>query len=53
MKAGISEELERMVIHKIDFTKDDCHDEVSKSLIRIMGDSKKINDNVGDEVCVA
>ena len=51
-KASISDELERMVIHKVDFTKDDCYDEVSKSLIRIMGDSKKVN-NMEDEVCIA
>ena len=29
------------------------YDEVSKSLIRIMGDSKKINNNIKDEVCIA
>ena len=30
-KASITEELERMVIHKIDFSQDDCYEEVSKS----------------------
>jgi hypothetical protein len=52
-KAGITEEMERMVIHKIDFTKDDCYKEASKSLIRIMGDSKKMDINNEDEVCIA
>ena len=52
-KASISDELERIVIHKVDFTKDDCYDEVSKSLIRIMGDSKKVNNDMEDEVCIA
>ena len=37
-KAAILEEMERMVIHKIDFTKNDCYNEVSKILIRIKGD---------------
>ena len=41
------------MIHKIDFTKDECYEEVSKSLIRIMGDSKKIDMNNEDEVCIA
>ena len=52
-KASISEKLERLVIHKVDFTKDDCYEEVSKSLIRIMGDSKKVTSDLGEEVCVA
>ena len=29
-KASITEELERMVIHKINFSKDNCYEEVSK-----------------------
>ena len=37
-KAAILEEMERMAIHKIDFIKNDCYDEVSKILIRIKGD---------------
>ena len=41
-----------MVIHKIDFSKNECYDEVSKSLIRIMGDSKKVTNNLGDEDCI-
>ena len=52
-KASISEELERLVIHKVDFTSEDCYDEVSRSLIRIMGDSKKVTNDYGEEVCVA
>merc|ERR1712112_600552 len=52
-KASITEELERLVIHKIDFTKEDCYEEVSKSLIRIMGDSKKVTNDLGEEVCIA
>ena len=32
-KAGTSDELERMVIHKVDFKKDDCYEEVAWSLI--------------------
>ena len=52
-KAAIIEELERMVIHKIDFSKNECYDEVSESLIRIMGDSKKVTKNLGDKVCIA
>ena len=39
-KALISNIFERLVIHNIDFTKNDCYDEVSKSLIRIMGDKE-------------
>ena len=52
-KASITKELERLVIHKIDFTRDDCYEEVSKSLIRIMGDSKKVTKDLGEEVCIA
>ena len=52
-KAAISEELERMVIHRIDFEKDECFDEVTKSLIRIMGDSKKVTKDDNDEIYVA
>ena len=51
-KASISNVLERLVLHKIDFTKNYCYDEVSKSLIRIMGDTKKINYGIEDGVCV-
>ena len=43
-KAGILDELEHMVIHKINFTKDECYDEVSKSLIT--EDLKKISENI-------
>merc|ERR1711890_182954 len=52
-KASISEELERLVIHKVDFSTDDCYEEVSKSLIRIMGDSKKVTNDLGDEIYIA
>ena len=52
-KASITDELERMVIHKVDFTKEDCYEEVARSLIRIMGDSKKVIKDDGDEVYVA
>ena len=41
-KDRISEELERMVIHKIEFEQEECFEEVSKSLVRMMGDSMKI-----------
>ena len=47
-RAGIAEELEQMVIHKIDFKKGKCFDEVTKSLIRIMGDSKKVTQEDND-----
>merc|ERR1712112_443333 len=52
-KASITEELERLVIHNIYFTKDDCYKEVSKSIIRIMGDSKKVTNDLGEEICIA
>ena len=51
-KASISNVLERLVLHKIDFTKNYCYDEVSKSLIRIMGDAKKVKYSIEDSVCV-
>jgi len=52
-KAVISEELERMVIHKIDFEQNKCFDEVTRSLIRIMGDSTKIAKEDNDEIYLA
>ena len=52
-KAAISEELERLVLHKIDLSKAKCYEEVSKSLIRIMGDLKKVNNIFGDEIGIA
>ena len=51
-KVLISNVLERLVIHRIDFIKNYCYDEVMKSLIRIMGDAKKINYGIEDRVCV-
>ena len=42
-KAAISEELERLVLNKIDISKAECYEKVSKSLIRIMGHLKKVN----------
>ena len=41
-----------MIIYKIDFTKDNCYDELYKSLIRIMRDSKKVTNDICDEVCI-
>ena len=52
-KDRISEELERMVIHKIEFEKEECFEEVSKSLVRMMGDSTKIQKEDKEESYVA
>ena len=46
-KAGISDQLGRMVTHRIDFKKDDFYEEMTRSLIRLMGDSKKKKKNAG------
>ena len=52
-KTAISEELERLVLHKTDLSKAECYEEVSKSLIGIMGDLKKVNNVFGDEIGIA
>ena len=52
-KAMISEELERMVIHKVEFEQDGCFEEVTKSLVRMMGDSTKVLKEDNDESYVA
>ena len=52
-KAALTEELKRIVIHKIYFSKNECYDKVSKSLIRIMEYCKKVTKDIGDEVCIA
>ena len=31
----------------------ECYDEVSRSLIQIMGDSKKVMNDFGDKICIA
>ena len=41
-KAGISKEQERGVMYRIDFKKDDCFEEVRKSLIILVGDSRRV-----------
>ena len=48
-KAHISEELGRMVLHNIEFKQEDCFEEVTKSLVRLMGDSMKIRKENKDE----
>ena len=52
-KAAITEELKRLIIHKIDFSKAQFFDEVSKSLIWIMGDSKKVTNEFWGEIFIA
>ena len=49
-RAGISNELGRMVTHRVDFKKDECYKEVTRSLIRLMRDAKKKKENTGGKV---
>ena len=39
------------MVHKIDFENSGCYEEVTRSLIRIMGDSTKVREDV-DESCI-
>ena len=40
------------MIHGINFKKDDCFEEVKRSLIRLMGNSRKVNKNYSNTYAI-
>ena len=51
-KAGVPEEMEHQIIHKVNFSKTECYED-TRSLTKIMGDSKKVVKIDGEDTLFA